>query len=257
MFRLLSGLRLSSYHPPISRRDAGQAARAAAVLRYSTFPAAARRHRAHRSSADNSPRGLIFSHELARGIPRRYPYTRSRSRPPISRWSCRACAPDTTNQPTLAVLISCRSGSWATKAPLRVAAQVNPAEYGELEPLALVRVPQRNHAPLTPPVSGSPRGTCCHRRRAPARPSTVVAGPGTASAAQNRVAVDVWCPGTRDRDRMAAPAALGAGTAASRASWPLRIRRFSQIRGNGRKLTPDGLFSLGSLYFSEAVTFKI
>ena len=66
---------------------------------------AARRHRAHRSSADNSPRGLIFSHELARGTPRRYPYTRPRSRPSISRWSCRACAPDTTNQPTLAVLI--------------------------------------------------------------------------------------------------------------------------------------------------------
>ena len=79
---------------------------------------AARRHRAHRSSADNSPRGLIFSHELARGTPRRYPYTRPRSRPSISRWSCRACAPDTTNQPTL-VLISCRSGSWAMKAPLR------------------------------------------------------------------------------------------------------------------------------------------
>ena len=186
------------------------------------FSGSCRRHRAHRSSADNSPRGLIFSHELARGIPRRYPYTRPRSRPPISRWSCRACAPDTTNQPTLAVLISCRSGSWATKAPLRVAAQVNPAEYGEPEPLALVRVPQRNHAPLTPPSSGSPRGTCCRRRRAPARPSTVVAGPGTASAAQNRVAVDVWCPGTRDRDRMAAPAALGAGTAATRASWPSR-----------------------------------
>ena len=55
--------------------------------------ASCRRHRAHRSSADNSPRGLIFSHELARGIPRRYPYTRPRSRPPISRWSCRACAP--------------------------------------------------------------------------------------------------------------------------------------------------------------------
>ena len=189
---------------------------------------AARRHRAPRGSADNSPRGLIFSHELARGTPQRYPYTRSRSRPPISRWSCRACAPDTTNQPTLAVLISCRSGSWATKAPLRVAAQVNPAEYGDPEPLALVRVPQRNHAPLTPPSSGSPRGTCCRRRRAPVRPSTVVAGPGTASAAQNRVAVDVWCPGTRDRDRMAAPAALGAGTAASRASWPMRSRRFPQ-----------------------------
>ena len=105
--------------------------------------------------------------------------------------------------------------------PLRVAVHLSPAEYGELEPLALVRVPQRNHAPLTPPSSGSPRGTCCRRRRAPARPSTVVAGPGTASAAQNRVAVDVWYPGTRDRDRMAAPTGLGAGTAASRASWPL------------------------------------
>ena len=105
---------------------------------------------------------------------------------------------------------------------MRVAAQVNPAEYGEPEPLALVRVPQRNHAPLTPPSSGSPRGTCCRRRRATVRPSTVVAGPGTASAAQNRVAVDVWYPGTRDRDRMAAPAAMGAGTAATRASWPSR-----------------------------------